>query len=176
MAEDTVSTVAAREGTRRQCCTAGLPLAGADGLTEARAALAEAPLAPDQLTHLVEHYGSAALEVLALIRSDLALGRRMVDGLPVAAAEVVYACRAEIAVSLTDCLYLRTRLTVLDTAAADEAAPTAAGLMARELGWDAAETARQMRVHEARRDRERAWTGLATGSPSSCPTIGSHPG
>jgi glycerol-3-phosphate dehydrogenase len=155
MAEDTVSTVAAREGTRRQCCTAGLPLAGADGLTEARAALAEAPLAPDQLTHLVEHYGSAALEVLALIRSDPALGRRMVDGLPVAAAEVVYACRAEIAVSLTDCLYLRTRLAVLDAAAADTAASAVATLMTRELGWDAAEGERQHRGYGERRDRER---------------------
>ena len=155
MAEDTVSAVAAREGRRRQCCTARLPLAGADGLAEARAALAEAPLAPDQLMHLVEHYGSPALEVLALIRSDPVLGRRLVDSLPVTAAEVVYACRAEMAVSLTDCLYLRTRLAVLDAAAADTAASAVATLMTRELGWDAAEGERQHRVYGERRDRER---------------------
>src|SRR3972149_6123952 len=110
MAEDTVDAVAAREGSNRKCRTGDVPLAGAEGLAEARAALMEVPLAPDQRAHLLENYGSGALDLLALIREDPALSRRLVEGLPVAAAGVGYACRARLAGSLSDCLYLRTRL------------------------------------------------------------------
>jgi len=159
MAEDTVDAVAAREGSRRMCRTSGIPLAGAEGLAEARAALMEAPLAPDQRAHLLENYGSGALDLLALIREDPALSRRLVEGLPVAAVEVVYACRAELAVSLSDCLYLRTRLAVLDAAVADDAAAEVAELMTRELGWDAANQRHQQRGYEERRNRERVLAG-----------------
>src|SRR3970040_1328275 len=145
MAEDTVDAVAAREGARRMCRTAGIPLAGAGRRAEARAALMASPLPQDHQAHLLEHYGSIALDVLALIREEPALGRRLADGLPVTAAEVVYACRAELAVSLTDCLHLRTRLAVLDAAGADAAAPVVAALTTSELGWDAAEQQRQQR-------------------------------
>ena len=162
MAEDTVDAVAAREGARRMCRTAGIPLAGAGRRAEARAALMASPLAQDQQAHLLEHYGSIALDVLALIREEPALGRRLADGLPVTAAEVVYACRAEMAVSLTDCLYLRTRLAVLDAAGADAAAPVVAALTTSELGWDAAEQQRQQRGYEERRNRERGGVGLPT--------------
>jgi len=159
MAEDTVDAITAAEQTRRRCVTVALPLAGSEHLEETRAALAQAALAPDQRARLLEQYGSAAGEILSLIRADPALGARLADGLPATAAEVVYACRAELAVSLVDCLYLRTRLAVLDTAAADRAASGVAALMARELGWNAPEVARQMRAYEERREREEAWRG-----------------
>ena len=159
MAEDTVNAVAAREGAHRECRTAGIPLAGAGRRAEAHAALMASPLAQDQQAHLLEHYGSIALDVLALIREEPALGRRLADGLPVTAAEVVYAYRAELAVSLSDCLYLRTRLAVLDAAVADDAAAEVAELMTRELGWDAADQRRQQRGYEERRNRERVLAG-----------------
>ena len=157
MAEDTVDVIAARDGTVRTCRTAHIPLAGSSGLEEARAALAISSLSADQQAHLLAAYGSAALDVLELISAEPSLGRGLVDGLSVSAAEVVYACRAEQAVSLTDCLYLRTRLAVLDAAAADDAVCDVGALMAAELGWDAAERGRQQRMYEERRDRERAW-------------------
>ncbi len=159
MAEDTVDVIAAGDGTRRRCVTAALPLAGGENLDDARAALAQAPLASDQRAHLLETYGSAAGGLLEWIRTEPNLGTRLADGLPVTAVEVVYACRAELAVSLTDCLYLRTRLAVLDASAADDAAIGVSTLMARELGWDAATTAHQLRAYEDRRDRESAWKG-----------------
>lgn len=157
MAEDTVDAIVRAEQTRRRCVTATMPLAGSEQNEETRAALAQAALAPDQRAHLLETYGAAAQDLLALIRTESALGARLADGLPVTAVEVVYACRVELGASLVDCLYLRTRLAVLDAAAADDAASGVAALMARELGWGDAEVARQVRAYEERRDRERAW-------------------
>ncbi len=167
MAEDTVDAIAAAEHTRRRCVTATMPLAGAEHLDDASAALTQAALAPDQRTHLLENYGAAAQDLLALIRAAPVLGARLVDGLPVTAAEVVYACRAELAASLVDCLYLRTPLAVLDAEAADDVASSVAALMARELGWDAVTTARQLRAYEERRDRENSW---ASPTPSPWPS------
>lgn len=158
MAEDTVNALVARDGSRRSCRTRDWRLAGAAGLNEARAALAAAPLAADQQAYLMESYGSQVLDLLALMRAEPALRNRLADGLAPTAAEVVYACRAEQAVSLVDCLYLRTRLAVLDTAAADHAVDIVAALMARELRWSEAETHRQRRAYEERCARERSWT------------------
>lgn len=159
MAEDTVDAIAAADQRRRRCVTATMPLAGAEHLEDAGAAMTQAALAPDLRAHLLENYGATARDLLALIRAEPALGARLVDGLPVTAAEVIYACRAELAVSLTDCLYLRTRLASLDAVAADDAASGVAALMARELGWDAVTAARQLRAYEERRESESAWKG-----------------
>ncbi len=159
MAEDTVDAITARDGSRRQCRTASLPLTGAAGLEQARTALSASGLAADQQTHLLESYGAQCLDLLALMRADQALASRLVPGIAVTAAEVVYACRAEQAVTLADCMFLRTRLAVLDTEAAEDAVAAVASLMAGELGWDAAETHRQRQTYEARRDRERAYLG-----------------
>lgn len=153
MAEDTVDAIVARDGGGRSCRTAAIALAGAAGLDDARAALAQAPLAPDQRAHLLETYGAAAAVIAALIAGDHALGRRLADGTPVTAAEVVYACRAEQAVTLADVLYLRTRLAMLDAAAADRAADGVATVMGVELGWDRVETTRQRAAYEATRAR-----------------------
>lgn len=157
MAEDAVDAITDREGTRRPCRTAGLPLAGAAGLEDARAAFVESGLAPDQRTHLLESYGSAGMDVLALMWADPALAGRLVPGIAVTAAEVVYACRVEQASTLADCMFLRTRLAVLDGEAADGAVEAVASLMAAELGWDAAEAVRQRETYEEQRDRESAW-------------------
>lgn len=157
MAEATVDAIDVREGTRRRCVTATLPLWGAADVAHSESALTHSALAADQRTHLLENYGGAAGNLLALIHSEPALSARLIDGLPVSAAEIVYACRAELAVSLTDCLLLRTRLAVLDPVAADGVAPTVAQLMARELGWDAGITADQLEQYAKRREHERAW-------------------
>lgn len=157
MAEDTVDAITSRDGSRRQCLTATLPLAGAIGLEEARAALSASGLAADQQTHLLESYGAVGLDLLALMRADQSLAHRLSPGLAVTAAEVVYACRAEQAATLADCMFLRTRLAVLSTDAADAAVETVASLMATELGWDKAEVQRQRETYEEQRERESSW-------------------
>ncbi len=154
MAEDTVDAIVARDGGDRPCRSAEIQLAGSTGLEQTRAALDAAALAPDQRTHLLNTYGSSADEILTLIRGGPALGERLVEGLPVVAAEVVYACRAEQAVALADMLYMRTRLAVLDSDAADRAAGQTALLMAVALGWDAAERRRQQADYETARALE----------------------
>ncbi|MDQ7840624.1 MAG: glycerol-3-phosphate dehydrogenase/oxidase [bacterium] len=157
MAEDTVDAITARDGSRRQCRTANLPLAGAAGLEEARTALSTSGLAADQQIHLLESYGAGSLDLLALIQSEPALADRLVPGIAVTAAEVVYSCRAEQTATLADCMFLRTRLAVLDAGAAYAAVETVVSLMAAELGWDAAEVSRQRDAYEEQRDRESGW-------------------
>ena len=136
-------------------------LAGAEGLNDARRALAASALDAAQQTHLLEWYGAASLDVLALIRADPPLGRPVHPAAPPLRAEVVYACRAEMAVSLSDCMFLRARVGEIDVAAAAEAAEDAAGLMARELAWDAPEVRRQRDALEAELRRERGWMAAA---------------
>ncbi|MDR7542917.1 MAG: glycerol-3-phosphate dehydrogenase/oxidase [Armatimonadota bacterium] len=157
MAEDAVDVVVRREGTRRPCRTADMRLAGAEALHETQAALAVSRLGAEQQTHLFEAYGSRAREILALIRADPALASPLHPTAPAIGAEVVYACRAEMAVSLSDVMFLRTRLGRIDAAAAAEAAPAVAALMAQELRWEPAEVRRQREQFEAALERERAW-------------------
>ncbi len=158
MAEDTVDAVVSHDGGGRRCRTAALPLAGSAGLDGAMASLEAVPLAPDQRTHLLETYGGAALDLVELVRANPALAARLAPGFAATAAEVIYTCRVEQAVTLADCLYLRTRLAVFDADAADRAVDTVAALMARELQWDAAEVQRQRATYEAARERERRWS------------------
>jgi glycerol-3-phosphate dehydrogenase len=157
MAEDAVDAVVRSEGTTRLCRTATLRLAGADGLDETRRALAATSLDPARQTHLLEWYGSRALDALALVREDPSLARPIHPAALPIRAEVVYACRAEMATSLSDCLFLRVRLAEIDAAAAAEAAEDVASLMARELGWEIGEVRRQREAFDADLSRECAW-------------------
>ncbi len=86
--------------------------------------------------HLWARYGTLADEVRSLIASNPELGEPLVAGYPYLRAEVVYAARAEMALTLQDVLVRRTRLQLFDRQAALSAAPPAADLMATELGWD----------------------------------------
>ncbi len=155
MAQDTVDLLARRDGEERPCRTATLPLFGTEGLAEAEQALASSGLAPEQQGHLLRSYGGASMEVLALGTADPTLLHPLVDGLPVVAAEVVYACQREQAVSLADVMFLRTRLSVLADDAGEGAVERVSELMATELGWSAGERRRQRERWEAAVERER---------------------
>lgn len=157
MAEDAVDAVARLEGARRRCRTGSLPLAGAEDLPQAAELVKGSGLDPDQQEHLLANYGSRAAELLQVIREDPALARPLAPGLPYLAAEVAYACRAEYLVTLSDCLYLRVRLAVLDGAAADRACGEVARLMARELGWTPEEVDRQVQQYKALRALDEGW-------------------
>lgn len=159
MAEDAVDVLARREGARRPCRTATMRLTGAEDLKGTRRALAASPLNAAQQTHLIEWYGAQALDILALIRDDPGLGRPLHPAALPLRAEVVYACRAEMAVSLTDCMFLRARIGEIDLDAAAEAADDAAALMARALRWNGAEVRRQRDACEAELSRQSAWRG-----------------
>ncbi|MDX2034643.1 MAG: glycerol-3-phosphate dehydrogenase/oxidase [Blastocatellia bacterium] len=104
--------------------------------------------------HLIETYGSNHPQLVELLREDERLRRPLIEGLPHLAAEIVYAARCEMALTLTDALMRRTRLAMLAGEAARNAARPIAELMARELEWSPEETARQLAVFEEEYRRE----------------------
>jgi glycerol-3-phosphate dehydrogenase len=135
MAEDTVDAVAARLGRTAKCQTRRLRLVGAGRRQH-----------PDgsPAAHLYGRYGTLASEVEALVATDSTLGEPLVPGQPHLRAEVVYAARDEMALTVDDVLTRRTRIRLFDRRGAIAAAPLVAALMAPELGWDSAERERQV--------------------------------
>jgi glycerol-3-phosphate dehydrogenase len=81
-------------------------------------------------------YGSDAAGIRELIADDPRLASPLHPSLPYVEAEIVWAARREMARTVEDVLARRTRALVLNAAAAIEAAPKAARLMAGELGRD----------------------------------------
>ena len=78
-------------------------------------------------------YGSDAKTIEELSRTQGAWGALLHPRLPYLAAEVIWAARYEMAVTIEDVLARRTRALFLDAAAAVECAPVVARLMANEL-------------------------------------------
>lgn len=91
---------------------------------------------------LVSQYGTGYAEVLALAEAEPALGRPLGSS-GVLAAQVAYAVRHEMAQTLSDVVFRRTELGSFGAPEAGVLQP-AADVMARELGWDAARTAREV--------------------------------
>src|SRR5713226_7982047 len=111
MAQDTVDVLSHRDGWAPIHPTLHLPLQGGAGwpakqreLTVKGTALG---LSPQTIEHLGKNYGAEALELVNLIEDDAELGRRLIDDLPYVRAEVVYACRNEMAMTPYDVLARR---------------------------------------------------------------------
>lgn len=122
--------------------------------SEARAQqLAQAenlPLATAQ--HLLHSYGSDYERLLELMRENESLREPLLPDLPNVAAEVVYAVRAELALTIADVLTRRTRIAMLG--AALHCVDKVADVMGHELGWDAAQKAQQKVAFQAEYNRE----------------------
>ncbi len=88
-------------------------------------------------------YGSDA-EAIRTLAEDPKLSAKLHPALPYIAAEVVWAARAEMARTVEDVLARHTRALFLNAAAAMAMAEPAAGLLAAELGRDAAWVAAQI--------------------------------
>jgi len=150
MAEDTMNHVARRDGSPPSVVTRALPLDGSAGWPGVARIIAsralDLPL--DVRAHLCAAYGGNLRRVLALTEEDARLGRRIVPELPYLLAEVVYACRREMALTLDDVLSRRTRLVLEDRRQGEGIAREVAEIMAAELGWDEAEAARQVLAYE----------------------------
>ena len=144
MAADTVDEVDALLGKRRRCRTKRTKLLGAEGY--------ETPPdtnEPSRHVHLAHRYGTEAVLVEALVDDDPALGEPLVPGLPYLKAEAVHAVRREMARTLDDVLTRRTRARLLARDDSAAAADDVAALVGRELGWDDAERARQVKEYRA---------------------------
>jgi glycerol-3-phosphate dehydrogenase len=159
MAQDTMDHVDSKlRGSRGsmqrprsvQLTSRSLRLEGAESWKEALEQVRlEAPcmgLSADTV-HRLKLYGSACKVILDLVRQEPQLAARIVPDLPYIMAEVVYACRYEMAVQLSDVLDRRLRISIEDRAHGTVAATRVAECMARELGWSASYTAGQVAAY-----------------------------
>ena len=145
MAEDTVDVVVKRIiEARGKPGVFGKPAKPGKCATKRFALLGAAKAKGRDDADLFARHGSLSPAVIALANDDATLLEPLVAGLPYLRAEAVYAVRHEMALTLDDVLTRRTRARLLDRDATLAAAPAVAALIAAHLGWDAAETARQV--------------------------------
>jgi glycerol-3-phosphate dehydrogenase len=90
-------------------------------------------------THLIETYGGNFRAVLEIASESDELKSPLTCGLPHIEAEVIYAARAEMIVTVEDFLARRTRIALLAPDHGRSCAARVAWLMGRELGWSNAE-------------------------------------
>ncbi|ERM84888.1 FAD-dependent oxidoreductase [Rhodonellum psychrophilum GCM71 = DSM 17998] len=79
-------------------------------------------------------YGTDALQIEALMKSDKELKEKLHPDYPYTLAEVVWAVRNEMAIKVEDVLSRRIRILFLDAKAAIQMAPKVAAIMEQELG------------------------------------------
>jgi glycerol-3-phosphate dehydrogenase len=128
MAEKTIDRISSAA-----CVTRTTLLAGSEGYhPEFWREIAQHGLQEPTARHLARKYGTLASDVLRLAGESPDLRRPLIDGAPPIRAEVVYAIRHEMAVTVEDVLARRIGLELYDWRMAMEAAPIVADLMSRE--------------------------------------------
>ncbi|HUN79719.1 MAG TPA: glycerol-3-phosphate dehydrogenase/oxidase [Solirubrobacteraceae bacterium] len=141
MAKLAVDRLVEREAREAPCRTQEIPLGQAVAVEE----LPPVEGVPQEsYAALAGRYGYAAHQVLALAAERGELAQPIVPGLPDLLAEAVLAARHEQARSVGDVLLRRTRLGLLAARELGAPARRVADVLARELGWDVARTAREL--------------------------------
>ena len=92
---------------------------------------------PDLTNHMYV-YGSDEPAILNMIKENPALGEKLSEKYGYTVAEVLWAVREEMALTVDDVLARRVRLLFVDAREAEKAAPRVAEIMAAELGRDQA--------------------------------------
>ena len=147
LAEQSVDRVARRLGRKLpECRTGDTPLPGAERIDTARATLAALEtLSAAGVERLLGIYGGRALDVLEL-GQETAGGPQTLDAAAtVLAAEVAFAIREEMAVTLTDIVHRRLMLG-LDADQGRALYAPIAELAAVEFGWDAQKSAAEVQA------------------------------
>lgn len=135
MAEDTVNTAIARgKLADRPCVTATLPIHGA----------AVVDFGDPQ-----HYHGADAAKIRELGASNPPWGGKLHPRLPYLRAEIIWAAREELCMTVEDALSRRTRSLLLDAQAAIECAEPVAALLAAELGRDEEWQRRQVEEFKA---------------------------
>ncbi len=139
MAQDTVDVLSRHDGSVPLHPTQNLPLHGSAGWPVVRRDMEvkgkALGLDPQTIAQLGSSYGSEANAILSLVEKDASLATRLVDDLPYIRAEVVYACRQEMAMTPYDVLARRTSITLLDRQRGLGIVDEVAKLMAQEHQW-----------------------------------------
>ncbi|MCU1444100.1 MAG: glycerol-3-phosphate dehydrogenase [Cryobacterium sp.] len=161
MAKDAIDAAAdALDGKIPTSTTENIPLLGAEGYQAAwnkRGKIARAfGLHTARVEHLLNRYGTLTDELLDLIREDPSLADPLPGADDYIAAEVVYSATHEGALHLEDVLARRTRISIEAWDRGVSAAPVAAKLMARALGWDSEREDREVAHYLKRVAAERA--------------------
>lgn len=166
-----------RSSGLRPSVTSRLTLLGGHdrGRPPAEAAATARRLGIDDATfaHLTGRHGSETGAVLALCSDDPALAELLVADLPYIKAEVLYAARSEMAVTLSDVLSRRTRAQILNREAALAAAPAVAALLGAELAWDGEEQERQVSAFTSEIQAELEAEGVASARVGADGTVDS---
>jgi glycerol-3-phosphate dehydrogenase len=139
MAEDAVNAVQQQLGLPvAGCVTREHHLSGSEGYSDAypQSLAASYSVSDAAARHLAEKFGTRAAAVLDLAKREPGLAQLLVDGHPAIRAEIAYCARKEMAATLDDVLERRTGLQFFSWEAAVAAAPVAAAVMQREMGWD----------------------------------------
>jgi glycerol-3-phosphate dehydrogenase len=176
MARDVVDASLGRtEARRRRSGTADLPVVGAaprDELDQIAASLvrplrdsagamgqADAQWPGRIARRLADRYGREAPDVVALGR-ELDLAKPLGEGVDHLQAEVAWAAREELALTLDDVLARRMRLAQELPDRGASIAPRAAAILGAESGWSAAQQAAEVRryLEVARREYGLPWT------------------
>src|SRR5437764_1962268 len=138
MAQDTVDVLSRRDGSTPIHPTQNLPLQGSAGWLARQRDVEIKGLALGLSTQTIKHlrnYGSEALALLKLVEDDIELGRHLIDDLPYIRAEVIYACRHEMAMTPYDVLARRTSIMLEDRERGLGALDDVVSLMANEHNW-----------------------------------------
>ncbi len=159
MAQDTVDVLSRRDGSKsRSHPTRNLPLSGSAGWPAAQRDLevkgTALGLSAQTIFHLGESYGSLAISLLSLIERDVSLGARLIEDLPYIRAEVVYACRHEMAMTPYDVLARRTSITLEDRDRGARIVDDVAALMAQELNWSPEQQKTMIDVYRSALERQ----------------------
>jgi glycerol-3-phosphate dehydrogenase len=167
MAQDTIDVVQkSLRGNRTPCSTLSHPLVGSNGYSSNywRKLITDVGVPEPNARHLAEKYGTRAAELLALIARDADLGEPLVKGLAPLRAEVAFAARFEMAMTIEDVLARRIGLQFYGWSEAIAAATPTADLLAHELEWSGADRGNALSEYvEKIRDFQRK-AGLAVES------------
>ena len=134
-----------------KCTTDTTPIRGGeierfDGFLSEQLSRGPHGLPEAAIRHLVYNYGSRLDEILAYMERDGSLGRTLPES-EVTRAEVVHACRHEMAATLADVVLRRTEVGTLGSPA-PEAVDEVADIVAKELGWPASRKAAERKALE----------------------------
>jgi len=137
MARDAVDVLCQNLGVNVPCQTAQHRLVGAEhgDAGEKENIRVMYGFDADICQHLAAKYGNRASDLSEITLENPVLAERILPNFPFLKAEIVYAAREEMALTLRDFLARRIRLEVLDWEAAKKAAPVVAHYMGIELGW-----------------------------------------
>ena len=164
MAQDAVDALADVLGlsvgplSKHRCRTKRLELHGSGARQRRRSRSPH--LTPALADHLWSRFGTDAENIVELIEHDPTLAEPLVDGLDYVRAEVVFAVRHEMALTVEDVLARRTRALLFDRRGARDAARSTALLMAPILGWSSERIEREVETFHDICDHESASESL----------------